>query len=553
MSFLLAEPQAMVAAATDIEGIGATLSAASAAAAVPTSNVLAAAGDEVSAAIANLFGTFGREYQGVVTQFEAFHNEFQRTLAVAGSAYVQAEAAAATALGAAFAPPAQAATAAAIPWVPNDISLVMSGTGVPIVTNDFLQKANNYIGYVGADIAKLTGLNTPEELYPLTGVRSLYFNRSVQIGLTTLDNAVYHQIHDLNQSVTVFGVSQSAVISSLYMRNLAAGLSSFGATPPPANMLNFVLTGNEMNPNGGLLSRFPGLVMSSLGLEFYGSTPSDTIYPVRNYTLEYDGFADFPKYPLNLISDLNAVAGIVFVHPQYLNLTQTQINAAIPLQTSPGYAGNTSYYILPTEHLPLLQPLRAIPGIGNPLANLIEPDMRVLVNLGYGDPNYGYSTSPADLPTPFGLFPDVAPGTVINALATGTQQGINHFSADLQAMASQPVTAPTFALPSPTEVGAKLAALPTPQQIANTVGSIASTNYAVLLPTADIATSMVTSLPAYNAALFTQQLAQGNLINAIGLPIAADVGLATVAGAVEFLVLTEAVVNTLKDIQSLIP
>ncbi|AYE93767.1 PE family protein [Mycobacterium paragordonae] len=549
MSFLLAEPQAMVAAATDIEGIGATLSAASAAAAVPTSNVLAAAGDEVSAAIANLFGTFGLEYQDVVTQFEAFHNEFQRTLAAAGSAYVQAEAAAATALGAAFAPPAQAATAAAIPWVPNDISLVMSGTGVPIVTNDFLQKANNYIG---STLAQLKGLNTPEELYPLTGVRSMYFNRSVQIGLSTLDTAVYQQITAGN-SVTVFGVSQSAVISSLYMRNLAAGLSSFGATAPPANMLNFVLTGNEMNPNGGLLSRFPGLVMSSLGLEFYGSTPSDTIYPVRNYTLEYDGFADFPKYPLNLISDLNAVAGIVFVHPQYLSLTQAQINAAIPLQTSPGYAGNTSYYILPTEHLPLLQPLRAVPVIGNPLANLIEPDMRVLVNLGYGDPNYGYSTSPADLPTPFGLFPDVAPGTVFNALSAGTQQGITQFSADLQAMASQPVTAPTFALPSPTEIGAKIAALPTPQQVANTVGSIASTNYAVLLPTADIATSMVTSLPAYNAALFTQQLAQGNLVNAIGLPIAADVGLATVAGAVEFLVLTEAVVNTLKDIQSLIP
>ncbi|MDP7737583.1 PE family protein [Mycobacterium paragordonae] len=549
MSFLLAEPQAMVAAATDIEGIGATLSAASAAAAVPTSNVLAAAGDEVSAAIANLFGTFGLEYQDVVTQFEAFHNEFQRTLAAAGSAYVQAEAAAATALGAAFAPPAQAATAAAIPWVPNDISMVMSGTGVPIVTNDFLQKANNYIG---STLAQLKGLNTPEELYPLTGVRSMYFNRSVQIGLSTLDTAVYQQITAGN-SVTVFGVSQSAVISSLYMRNLAAGLSSFGATAPPANMLNFVLTGNEMNPNGGLLSRFPGLVMSSLGLEFYGSTPSDTIYPVRNYTLEYDGFADFPKYPLNLISDLNAVAGIVFVHPQYLSLTQAQINAAIPLQTSPGYAGNTEYFILPTHQLPLLQPLRAVPVIGNPLANLIEPDMRVLVNLGYGDPNYGYSTSPADLPTPFGLFPDVAPGTVFNALSAGTQQGITQFSADLQAMASQPVTAPTFALPSPTEIGAKIAALPTPQQVANTVGSIASTNYAVLLPTADIATSMVTSLPAYNAALFTQQLAQGNLVNAIGLPIAADVGLATVAGAVEFLVLTEAVVNTLKDIQSLIP
>ncbi|WP_205875859.1 PE family protein [Mycobacterium camsae] len=549
MSFLMAEPQIVMAAAADIEGIGAALTAASAAAAAPTSGLLAAAGDEVSAAIANLFGTFGREYQDVVTQFEAFHDEFQRTLASAGAAYVQAETAAAATLGAAFTPPAQAATAAAIPWVPNDISLVMSGTGVPIVTADFLQNANKYIG---TTLATLRGLNTPEELYPLTGVRSLYFNKSVQIGLTTLDNAVFQEIAGGN-SVTVFGVSQSAVISSLYMRNLAAGLSNFGATPPPANMLNFVLTGNEMNPNGGLLSRFPGLVMSSLGLEFYGSTPSDTIYPVRNYTLEYDGFADFPRYPLNLISDLNAVAGIIYVHPQYLNLTPAQIGAAIPLTPSPGYTGNTEYFILPTEQLPLLQPLRAIPVIGNPLANLIEPVTRVTVNLGYGDPNYGYSTSPPDIPTPIGVFPDVAPGIVLNAYAAGIEQGIQDFSADLQAMASQPVTAPTFALPTPTEVGAKLAALPTPQEIANTVGAIASTNYAVLLPTADIATSLVTSLPAYNLALFSQGLAQGNLIDAIGLPIAADVGLATVAGAVEFLVLTEAVLNTLKDIQSLIP
>ncbi len=549
MSFLLAEPRYLVAAAADIEGIGATLSAASAAAAAPTSNLLAAAGDEVSAAIADLFGTFGREYQDVVTQFEAFQAQFDRTLAAAGAAYVQAETAAAASLATALTPPAQAASAAAIPWVPNDVSLILSGTGVPIVTAEFIQNANDL--YVRS-MTTLQGLNTPEELYPLTGVRSMYFNKSVDIGVTILDDAIFQQINAGN-SVTVFGVSQSAVISSLYMRNLAAGLSNFGATPPPANMLNFVLTGNEMNPNGGLLARFPGLVMSSLGLEFYGSTPSDTIYPVRNYTLEYDGFADFPKYPLNVISDLNAIAGIIYVHPQYLNLTPAQIDNAIPLTPSAGYTGNTEYFIIPTEHLPLLQPLRAIPGIGNPLANLLEPNMRVIVNLGYGDPNYGYSTSPPDVPTPFGLFPEVAPGTVFDALAAGTQQGIRNFSADLQTLASQPVTAPTFAMPSPTEIAAKVAALPTPTEIANTVGSIVSINYAVLLPTADIATSVVTSLPAYNLLLFNQQLAQGNLINAIGLPIAGVVGLATVAGAVEFLVITEAAVSTFRDIQSLIP
>ena len=31
----------------------------------------------------------------------------------------------------------------------------------------------------------------------------------------------------------------------------------------------------------------------------------------------------------------------------------------------------------------------------------------MLINLGYGGDNLGYSDAPANVPTPFGLFPDV--------------------------------------------------------------------------------------------------------------------------------------------------
>src|SRR6185437_9159247 len=193
---------------------------------------------------------------------------------------------------------------------------------------------------------------------------------------------------------------------------------------------------------------FPGLTIPSLGLSFYGGMPADTPYTVHNYTMEYDGFADFPKYPLNVVSDLNAVTGIIFVHTQYLSISPTDVANAIQLGTSPGYAGHTTYYMIPTEHLPLLQPLRMLPGIGTPLADLIEPDLRVIVNLGYGDPAHGWSTTPADLTTPFELFPSVPATTLVNAFSAGTQEGINHFTADLHAMASQPMAAPTFSLPA---------------------------------------------------------------------------------------------------------
>ncbi|MCV7378184.1 PE family protein [Mycobacterium alsense] len=551
MAYVIAEPQLMASVAAQIDGIGSAFSAAAAAAAAPTSNLAAAAGDEVSAAIADVFGMVAKDYQAVVAQFQAFHNEFHQALASAGLAYAETEAAIATTLGAgATGAPTPAATIP--PFTANALTYFIGGTGVPIPSNTFVANANSlYVRSAGA----LAKLFTPEQLYPITGVRSLTLNASVAQGVTILDNALYEAIHVQGQTVTVFGISQSAIISSLEMQNLAAGTSLFGANPPDVNQLNFVLTGNEVNPNGGLLARFPNLNLTALGLDFYPAMNANTPYHVANYTLEYDGFADFPRYPINFISDLNAVAGIVFVHTTYLDLTPSQVDAAIQLPTSPGYTGNTSYYVIPTQNLPLLQPLRAIPVIGNPLADLVQPDLRVIVNLGYGpDPTLGYSTSYADVPTPFGLFPDVNPGTVFNALAAGTQQGVHDFSFDLQQIAAQPAAAvPQFAAPAAPNVAATLANLPSPQKVVNAFNSIVSTDYGVLLPTADIGLSLATDLPLYDAQLFVSQLAQGNLVNAIGYPIAADVGLATVAGGVEGLVLLSALSSNIKDIQSLIP
>ncbi len=390
MSYLLAEPELLASVATEIDGIGSAIRTAGMAAAGPTSSLLAAAGDEVSGAIANLFSAYGSECQAVLAQVEAFRNEFAQTLAAAGVAYAQTEAASLAALRGALgipsAGPAVSSASTIPPFTANLTSLFLGPTGVPIPDESYVQAANNLF-VRSSDI--LRPLYTPEELYPLTGVKSLTLNASVEEGLTILDNAIMAQLSIPGNTVTVFGYSQSAIIASLEMQKLAA----LGASAPTASQLNFVLVGNEMNPNGGMLARFPDLSLPSLGLTFYGATPSDTIYPTAIYTLEYDGFADFPRYPLNFIADLNAVMGIPFVHVKYLDLTAAQVDSAIELPTSPGYSGVTSYYVIPTENLPLLEPLRAIPVIGNPLANLIQPDLKVIVNLGYGDPNYGYSTS----------------------------------------------------------------------------------------------------------------------------------------------------------------
>ncbi|WP_306464329.1 PE family protein [Mycobacterium tuberculosis] len=52
--------------------------------------MLAAAGDEVSAAIAALFGGFGLEYQAISAQVAAYHQRFVQALSTGAGAYASA-------------------------------------------------------------------------------------------------------------------------------------------------------------------------------------------------------------------------------------------------------------------------------------------------------------------------------------------------------------------------------------------------------------------------------------------------------------------------------
>ncbi|WP_257695624.1 PE family protein, partial [Mycobacterium tuberculosis] len=92
MSLVIVTPETVAAAASDVARIGSSIGAANAAAAGSTTSVLAAGADEVSAAIATLFGSHAREYQAISTQVAAFHDRFAQTLSAAVGSYVSAEA-----------------------------------------------------------------------------------------------------------------------------------------------------------------------------------------------------------------------------------------------------------------------------------------------------------------------------------------------------------------------------------------------------------------------------------------------------------------------------
>jgi PE-PPE domain len=284
---------------------------------------------------------------------------------------------------------------------------------------------------------------------------------------------------------------------------------------------------------------------------FDPATPSD-LYPTDIYTLEYDGFADFPHYTTNLLADLNALVGVFLTHAEYLNLTPDQINNAQLLPGSEALTGEglTDYYLIPNDNLPILEPLLLIPGVGQPLYDLLEPDTQILVNLGYGSITEGWNQGPANVPTTFGLYPDINPTQLSDALSNGWQQGVTEALNDLQHPVSyQDQVAPllTFADswyttgyapqdPSFTDVVdalLKFAGFPvsevtlssSPTDIINDISSTLSYDYSATLPFVDSINALLTGLPAYDANIVTDQLDAGNLLGAILDPMSANTAL----------------------------
>lgn len=438
-------------------------------------------------------------------------------------------------------------------------SWIMGGSGIPIPPQSYLDGVSDLFINPAAPwfanqpvfpVDAMNGLFTPEGLYPNSGVKSLELDPSLAQGVSILRQTIDKEIADGNNLV-VLGASQSATISTMVMRDLLALPAD---QQPTADQLSFVLLGDPNNPNGGLFERFDVLdhggypTIPSLGITFNGATPADTPWETAIYTGEYDGYADFPKYPINFLADLNAVLGIIYVHTTYPTMTPDQLATAIELPVSDDYAGNTHYFMIPTETLPLLAPLLSTPVIGQPIYDLLEPAMRVLVNLGYGSITQGWDDGPSNVGTPFELFPtDLNWGEVLAALGNGAQEGWNNFVNDLSDLSSpsaadllgsSPGDVTSFALPSLTEV-------------VNAFSSIASTAYAALLPTADTLNALLTTAPVYAFDMFAQELGQGDILNAIGMPIAGIIGLTTLAVGFEYLALNGAVADITATIQDL--
>jgi PE family/PPE-SVP subfamily C-terminal region len=99
MSFVTTQPEALTAAASALQTLGTSMAAQNAAVAAPTTGVVPAAADPVSALQAAQFTAYGTWYQQVSAQATAIHQMLVNTLGTNAGSYGETEAANQTATG----------------------------------------------------------------------------------------------------------------------------------------------------------------------------------------------------------------------------------------------------------------------------------------------------------------------------------------------------------------------------------------------------------------------------------------------------------------------
>ncbi len=170
---------------------------------------------------------------------------------------------------------------------------------------------------------------------------------------------------------TVLGFSQGATIASNWIRENAGKPNA-----PSAENLSFVLAANPQRKYGGIRTHY----------QIDEPTP-DSQYAVLDIAVEYDGAADFPTNPLNLLAVANALAGFQYVHiPGYNDIDLDTAEKLVWTE------GNTTYVLIRRENLPLLEPLRIL-GF-NELADTLNGPLKEIIDSAY-DRNYPGLVDPA--------------------------------------------------------------------------------------------------------------------------------------------------------------
>jgi len=208
-----------------------------------------------------------------------------------------------------------------------------------------------------------------------------YFNEEGAKRVISAIGAI-RELPDATGPITLFGHSQGGQVIYAALRRWAAA----PASAPDPSSLSWVSIGNPENNFGG---------QSATPL------PADSPYQGTEVIRQYDGWADWPTDPTNLLAVANAVVGMSSTH--IFGYFDVDLNDPENIRYTPdkadGTPGNITYVFVPTPVLPLI----AATGLLAPLLNpILDPVLRPIIEKGYQRPigPVGASATPAVGPNP---------------------------------------------------------------------------------------------------------------------------------------------------------
>ncbi len=182
-------------------------------------------------------------------------------------------------------------------------------------------------------------------------------------------------VRQIDGKVVIIGESMGSMVAWRVAAELANGPSA----PLPEDVRVVLIA----PPEAGVARYFKEGTYIPV-LNYRVSRIAESPYDTTIVIGEYDGWADPPDRPWNLVSSANALAGIVYVHGPPIF---TADPAGVPPENTTVVPANEKHgsittHFVPTENLPLTQVFRDV-GVPDTLVDKADQVLRPVVDAGY--------------------------------------------------------------------------------------------------------------------------------------------------------------------------
>lgn len=222
-------------------------------------------------------------------------------------------------------------------------------------------------------------LNYPGQLGLVSGPAALTADQSTAVGQQLLHALILDELKD--GPVAVAGLSEGTLVID---RELAYLQTLSGDDAPSRDALTFYVFGDMLRGLGQVY--LPGVTIPFIGQTF-GPVP-ETKYDTVVVNEEWDGWANTPDRPWNLLAVVNAVMGAVYTVNGSNDHSQTSLDsladAVLVSEVTNSLGGTTSTYVVPREQLPITRPLLQL-GVPRWVVDEIDKLLMPLIRAGYSN------------------------------------------------------------------------------------------------------------------------------------------------------------------------